>query len=58
MEGGKSSKMSHFSKRRNFFFLVYQNGNFLPGKWILRREKYQEKLTLSRQKKIPVTPLL
>ena len=30
---------SHFSK----FVFVYQNGNFLLGKSILRREKNQEK---------------
>ena len=38
-------------------FCVYQNGNFLPGKSISRREKNQEK-TLPPQKNMPVTPLL
>ena len=45
-----------FEKDHNLFW-VYQNGNFLPGKSISRREKNQEKMTLPPQKNMPVTPL-
>ena len=45
-----------FENNRNLFW-VYQNGNFLPGKSISRREKKSEKMTLSPQKNMPVMPL-
>ena len=38
-------------------FWVYQNGNFLPGKSISRREKKSGKITLPLQENMPVTPL-
>ena len=45
-----------FENDKNLFW-VYQNGNFLPGENILRREKKSGKMTLLRQKNMPVTPL-
>ena len=45
-----------FQNHENLFW-VYQNGNFLPGKSISRRERNQEKLFCPSRKKSPVTPL-
>ena len=45
-----------FENDENLFW-VYQNGNFLPGKSISRREKKSGKMTLPPQKNMPVTPL-
>ena len=45
-----------FENDKNLFW-VYQNGNFLPGKSISRREKRSGKMTLTPQKNMPVTPL-
>ena len=39
-------------------FWVYQNGNFLPGKSISRREKKSGETTLPPQKNMPVTSLI
>ena len=37
-------------------FWIYQNGNFLPGKYISRRGKKSGKMTLPPQKNMPVRP--
>ena len=51
----------HFSKPLKFVlgprFWVYQNGNFVPGKRMLRREKKSGKITLPPLKNIPLTSL-
>ena len=60
MEWGKVKKWGedfffalHFSKDQNLFW-VNQNGNFLPGKSISRREKKSGKINLPSQKNILV----
>ena len=45
----------HFSKPLKLFW-VYQNGNFLPGESISRREK-SGKMTLPPLKNVPLTSL-
>ena len=63
MEEGKVIKRGPFfslftSENDGNLFWVYQNGNFLPGKSISRRDKKSGKMTLPPQKNMPVTPLV